>query len=112
MKAFLSIKIGIFFIVAATALVACNNSQKSHNPQSDVVEIENMQFRPDTISVHKGDTVTWINNDIVAHNVTQREATWASPTLPSGATWQKVINKSDSYYCSIHINMKGEIVVE
>lgn len=112
MTPFNAIKNGIFFVIAVATFVACNNTQKNYTPQSYVVEIKDMQFQPDTITVHKGDTVTWINKDIVAHNVTQKEAAWASPTLPSDATWQKVIEKSDSYYCSIHINMKGEIVVE
>lgn len=91
---------------------ACNNTQKDYISKRYIVEIKDMQFQPNTLKVHQGDTVTWINKDIVAHNVTQKDSAWASPTLTSEATWQKVIEKNDPYYCSIHINMKGQLVVE
>lgn len=106
------VKSGIFLLLAVASFAACNNSQKNYVPQRYQIEIKDMQFQPATLSVHKGDTVTWINKDIVAHNVTQKDSVWASPTLASEASWQKIIEKSDPYYCSIHINMKGELLVE
>ncbi|MBL0309685.1 MAG: cupredoxin domain-containing protein [Bacteroidetes bacterium] len=112
MKGLISMKNGIFFLLAVVSLVACNSGQAGQAPRAYVVEIKDMQFQPAILTLSKGDTVTWVNEDIVAHNVTQKDAAWASPTLPPEATWQKVINSSDPYYCSIHINMKGELVVK
>jgi len=40
-----------------------------------------MQFQPQNISGNKGDTVVFINNDIVAHDVTEKNKAWASPQL-------------------------------
>lgn len=71
-----------------------------------------MEFRPAELIVQKGDTVMWINKDIVVHTVTERNKSWASPLLSPETTWKRVIEKNDSYYCSIHINMKGELIVE
>ena len=91
-------------------LVTCSKKE-SYKPQTHTVEIKDMQFSPESITVHKGDTVIWTNKDIVSHDVTQDNKKWASPTLASGDSWKKAIENSDSYYCSIHLVMKGNLIV-
>ena len=88
------------------------NSKASYKPQSHVVEIKDMKFQPAELTVHKGDTVIWINKDIVIHDVTEENKAWASPPLITDATWKKVITKNESYFCSIHVIMKGVVKVE
>ena len=112
MKAFNSIKNGILFLLPVALLEYGCNSQASYTPQNHVVEIKDMKFQPAELKVHKGDTVTWINKDIVVHNATEDNKAWASPPLKTDDTWKRVITKSDSYYCSIHITMKGKLIVE
>ena len=75
-------------------------------------EIKDVKFKPDELKVHNGDTVTWINKDIVVHDVTEENKARASPPLSTDASWKKVITKSDSYYCSIHVMEKGTLIVE
>lgn len=112
MKALFYIKTGIFFLLLLM-LQACGQSKQSeYMPIKHVVEIKDMKFQPAELSVHKGDTVFWINHDIVTHDVTEKNRTWASPILNAGDSWEKVVTKSDDYFCSIHITMKGEIAVE
>ncbi|WP_299255223.1 plastocyanin/azurin family copper-binding protein [uncultured Cytophaga sp.] len=107
-----SIKNGIFFILSVFLLTGCNsNSQQSHNPETHVVEIKDMRFQPADLIVHKGDTVVWINKDIVAHDVTQDDKAWTSSPIANEASWKKAITQSDSYYCSIHVVMKGKVTV-
>jgi plastocyanin len=36
----------------------------------NAVSIEDFQFDPPSITINKGDTVTWINHDSVSHTVT------------------------------------------
>ncbi len=110
MKALNSIRNGIF-ILLTVVMVSCNSSQPTYTPVTHIVEIKDMQFQPVALTVNKGDTVMWINKDMVAHNATQKDSDWASPTIASGESWKKVINNSDSYYCSIHINMTGSLIV-
>ena len=77
------------------------------------VEIKQMKFNPAELQVTKGDTVVWINNDIVAHDVTDETAKrWTSSLIPSHASWQMVVTESSDYYCSIHVVMKGKLVVK
>jgi len=77
------------------------------------VEIRQMKFAPAEVRVHKGDTIAWINNDIVVHDITEeKNKEWSSSALPIGSTWKKIADKSADYFCSIHVVMKGKIVVE
>ena len=123
MKAFSSIKNGIFFFLTVLLFVGCTNQdnekketetveQENYVPQLHIVEIKDMQFVPADVQVHIGDTVMWINKDIVAHDVTEDGQDWASPALTNEASWKKVITESESYYCSIHVIMKGKVTVE
>ena len=71
-----------------------------------------MKFQPAELTVNKGDTVIWINKDIVPHDITEINRAWASPLLNTGDTWEKVVTESASYFCSIHVVMKGKLIVK
>jgi plastocyanin len=106
------IRNGIFLLIPVMLMVYGCNSQPKATAKSYAVEIKDMQFQPATLSVHKGDTVIWTNQDIVPHDVTENNKAWASPPLKTGESWRKVVTESASYYCSIHPVMKGELIVE
>jgi plastocyanin len=77
------------------------------------VLIKQMKFEPAELTLHKGDTVLWINKDITDHDVTEEtRKAWASPKLMIGKSWTKVVKESTNYYCSIHVVMKGKLIVE
>lgn len=77
------------------------------------VEIKQMQFQPPELTVQKGDTVVWKNNDIVAHDVTEEKGKlWTSGPLTPGQSWSLAVTESADYYCSIHVVMKGKLVVQ
>jgi plastocyanin len=75
--------------------------------------IKQMKFEPAELNLRKGDTVLWINMDITDHDVTEEaRKAWASPKLLIGNSWTKVVKESTDYYCSIHVVMKGKLIVE
>lgn len=77
------------------------------------VEIRRMQFHPEELVVKSGDTVVWVNNGITAHDVTEQPSkAWTSSSMAVGESWQQVVRSSSDYYCSIHVVMKGRIVVK
>lgn len=81
-------------------------------PEKQEISIAAMKFSPDAISVKVGDTLVFTNNDLVAHNVTQYpDSKWASPSLEPGDSWTYLPKESDSFFCSFHIIMKGNIKV-
>ena len=77
------------------------------------IEIKAMKFQPAELVVQKGDTVVWVNKDIVAHDVTEEPGNvWRSPALATGQSWTFIVTESANYYCSIHVVMKGKLLVQ
>jgi plastocyanin len=97
----------------AIAAVACGGEKEKTVHASYKVEIKGMKFQPAVLNVQKGDTITWINNDFVDHDVVEESSKeWRSPVLNPGKSWSKVADKSADYYCSVHMVMKGKVVVQ
>ncbi|MEO7264410.1 MAG: plastocyanin/azurin family copper-binding protein [Ferruginibacter sp.] len=77
------------------------------------VEIKQMQFQPAELALQKGDTVIWTNHDIVTHDVTEEKGKlWTSGPLAPGQSWSLVVTENADYFCSIHVVMKGKLIVE
>ncbi|HWJ90941.1 MAG TPA: plastocyanin/azurin family copper-binding protein [Flavisolibacter sp.] len=80
---------------------------------SHIVEIRAMQFQPAEIRVNKGDTVIFINRDMVVHDVTEEQSKkWASQPLSTDQSFSMIASQSSNYYCTIHPVMKGQVIVE
>jgi len=57
-----------------------------------------------------GDTVTWVNNDFVDHDITEeKNKLWSSSALKPGNKWSRIITENTDYFCSIHVVMKGKL---
>lgn len=79
------------------------------------VSIRNFAFVPATITVKRGDTVVWTNNDSVPHSVTGDGGDIASPTLKPGQSYSFKFTAGDTsfiYHCGFHPSMTGKVVVE
>ncbi|MBS1736671.1 MAG: plastocyanin [Bacteroidetes bacterium] len=105
------------FIIVLLA-VSCNEvSQKSISENqkvtkhTDTVVIKQMQFVPAILNIAKGDTVVWLNQDLVDHDITSdANGLFYSDTLKVGNSWKYMVTDSASYHCSIHPSMKGQII--
>jgi len=79
------------------------------------VTVQGYAFSPNTITVVIGvnNTVTWTNQDPVAHRVTADDQSWGG-SLAAGATYTHTFSAVGiySYHCSIHTYMKGIVIVE
>ncbi|MBX2941746.1 MAG: hypothetical protein KF860_05325 [Cyclobacteriaceae bacterium] len=137
MKAYFSLTVLLFFLVSCSSNES-NNGEKyppfkethevqpaSPNSTDDTkvaikntahfhtVEIKQMKFVPAELTVHEGDTVLWVNKDLVAHDATEEnKKLWTSGPIALGGLWSKVVTESADYYCSIHVVMKGKLTVE
>jgi amicyanin len=76
------------------------------------VSITNFAFDPAAVTVKVGTTVTWTNNDVVAHTVTFKDVA-NSPVLNRGNTFSRTFTAvgTYTYICSIHPFMHGTVVV-
>lgn len=96
---------------------SASSSQSSNQPTTGSINIKNMMFTPSQITVAKGGTVTWTNNDSVAHTVTDDLSNVGGPNsgeIAPGATYSFTFAKTGSfqYHCDIHHSMRGTIVVK
>lgn len=98
-------------------LLGCQSRQQKAKtqdltPKTHVVEIKQMKFVPEQITVQPGDSIKWINRDIVSHNVAEEEnEKWKSPNLEPGATFSIKVSETASYLCTLHPVMKGNISI-
>jgi plastocyanin len=81
-------------------------------PMVHAVEIKKFQFNPKTLTVRSGDSVRWINKDIVPHQVAEGTLKkWRSKDLLPNDSFILKIKSSTSYICKLHPTMKAKIVV-
>lgn len=92
-----------------TILAACAPSISA--AETHIVEINGMAFTPAALDVAVGDTVTWINNDVVPHTATATDGGFDSGVIDQGAEWSLVIESAGSvdYVCTFHPQMTGVI---
>jgi plastocyanin len=77
------------------------------------VGIDNFTFNPKVVTVKAGTTVVWTNNDDIPHTVAD-PGKFKSKALDTGDSYSFtfVTPGSYDYFCSLHPQMTGRIVVE
>ena len=117
-------------VLSLSLLMACSAGQGARGgtasaTSSSEVIIKDLQFRPETVTVKKGGTVTWKNEDTTAHTSTSDDfnsdtptssppGSWNSPVIDRGRSWSRRFDESGKfpYSCSIHPYIKGTVVVQ
>lgn len=98
-----------FLYVVQIALAEENSDAKNQ------IEIKDFHFTPESLTVKSGAKLTWINHDEEAHVVTSSDKKFekSSPldtdqkfTITAGAPG------TYNYFCSVHPQMTGKIIVE
>ncbi len=104
----------MFWVFAGVLLTLVVNNARSNEIASKVthhqIEISGFAFFPKELTVYAGDTVTWINKDIVPHNTfdsTHKKS--ISPDLATGETYTFTVENSMLYECGLHPSMKGKL---
>jgi plastocyanin len=96
----------VVLLLGATTVYAQNM------PASDSqVTMKNFAFQPGTVTIAKGGTVTWTNQDSAPHTVSF--AGQSSSTIGAGQTYTKSFSDAGTYdyICNIHPSMKGQVIV-
>jgi plastocyanin len=77
------------------------------------ITMENLVIAPAQVTAKVGDTIEWINKDILAHTATARNGDW-DVVLPPKKNGTLVLKKAGTidYYCRFHPNMKATLTVE
>jgi plastocyanin len=76
------------------------------------VTIENMQFSPRTLAVHRGERIVWVNKDLFPHTVTTKGA-FDSGAISAASSWTYVADRVGeyTYTCTFHPTMSGVLKV-
>lgn len=104
-------------VVLAAALVAVAGSTVGARPNAPgrhhEVTMRGNSFRPRALTITLGDTVLWVNRDIVRHNAVRPEI-FDSGDLNRGEeySWVPADTGTYRYECTIHQRMRGLIRVQ
>ncbi len=112
-------------IAGVVTLFGCNNgsgyssygggsSVTPSKPAPNTVVIANFAFGPATMTVAKGTTVTWQNNDNVAHTATSDNGKWDTGTIGPGGSGSVKFDSAGTwaYHCAVHPMMTASVVVQ
>lgn len=121
----LIIAISLFFVLSKnnddkniTSDSSENTSQSVSNTTSvdaNTIEIKNLKFGTGKLTIKKGQTVTWKNEDSSNHTISSDSgSTLNSSTVAKGETYSKKFDEigTFNYHCDFHSSMTGIVVVE
>ncbi len=76
------------------------------------ITIDKMVYAPAEATAKVGDTIEWVNKDILAHTATAKTNDW-DVTIAPNKTVRMVLKKSGEvdYHCKFHPNMNGHVTV-
>jgi plastocyanin len=75
------------------------------------VRMAGLAFAPGTLTVARGSTVVFDNDDTAPHTVTARSGGVDSGVLDPGRQFSVTVTDGFDYVCSIHPGMTAKIVV-
>jgi plastocyanin len=100
---------------AGTAIIAASLAAGGlpAGAETRFLAIEAMRFTPERVNVKRGDTVEWVNRDLVPHTATARGEFDSGP-IAAGKSWRFVARTPGryEYVCTLHPAMKATLVVE
>ena len=107
----------ITLLAATLGLVGCATGVAAGDrgqPKAHTVTIEGMRFLPELLTVAPGDSIVWINKDLVPHTATSTAGGFDSKEIPAGKAWTFTIKKTGAfaYICTFHPTMKAVLRVK
>jgi amicyanin len=99
--------------MAGMASAAPSGTAAAKPVAADAVSIRGFAFGPQVVTIARGTTVHWTNQDSEAHTVTSDTGAFNSPVMQPKDTFSFTFTKPGtySYHCTIHPFMTGKVVV-
>lgn len=95
-------------------IVADEASPEADAPgEEPVIVARQLAFFPKTLEVAVGTTVTWTNEEVIAHTVVDVDGAFGSDLLREGDSFTHTFEEAGTFefFCDIHTGMRGEVVV-
>jgi plastocyanin len=92
---------------------SANAEMAMGEPAENTVVINDYSFSPEVLTVKVGTEVTFDNQDVVFHNVLAQDQSFNSGLLRLQASRTHTFEEEGTYkyFCPLHSNMKGTVVV-
>ena len=101
-----------WILLALFFVAPCGPLSTSAHAATIQIVMEKLVFAPAEVQAKVGDTIEWVNKDVLAHTATARDGSWNVIIAPN-KTEKQVLRKSGTfdYYCKYHPNMTGKLIV-
>jgi plastocyanin len=86
-------------------------AQPAAGTGGNTVKMAGLAFAPGTLTVARGTTVVFDNDDTAPHTVTARSGGTDSGVLDPGRQFSLAVTDGFDYFCSIHPSMTAKIAV-
>src|SRR5690349_9358029 len=98
------------FLLATASAFSCTSAPR---PRTIQVSIDALSFTPTAVDATVGDTIEWVNRDVLAHTATATSGDW-NLQLPPKETRTLVLTKAGAfdYFCEYHPNMTGKLAIK
>jgi len=83
-------------------------------PVTHTVTMDATSYTPARLAVHVGDTVVWVNKDLIPHTATAKGGGFDSKALAAGASFRFTVKAKGAtdYACLFHPTMTGRMDAE
>jgi plastocyanin len=103
--------------VVTTCLIAWVfglSAAERRGSKTHTVTVDGMSFQPDDLTVASGDTVVWVNKDLVAHTATSETGGFDSSAIQPEESWKVAFKKKGEfpYFCRLHPTMQAMLRVK
>jgi plastocyanin len=91
-----------------------SSSSGSSSGETVTIDLKNIKFAPQDATVKVGQTVKWVNQDTVDHDVSAKSgADFKSDLFGNGKSFEWKADKAGtvSYVCTVHPGMVGTLKV-
>ena len=101
--------VAVTLIVCVIGLAA----DERPKPKTHTVTMEGMRFQPERLTVARGDTIVWVNRDLVPHTATSKAGGFDSQIIQAEQSWRFTPRKKGdfAYVCTFHPTMKATLQV-
>ena len=103
--------VAVLSVVLGTIGAVTGDQPKS---KTHTVTIEGMRFQPEVLTVAPGDTIVWVNKDLVPHTATSKTGGFDSKGIQADKSWRYTIQTTGefAYICTFHPTMMAMLRVK
>lgn len=110
---FITVVAVVFLTLSLATSPKTTGTERQSAPAITEVKIDDIGFSPGALKVACGTLVTWTNRDHIPHLVVSTKGLFKSKVLDTDERFSYRFFKAGTYpyFCSIHPNMTGKVVV-